>query len=94
MSYSRIRSCPGTLYGLKNNTRVYYPLELNALGEPRIKAGIEPRQLHGGDLVIVVANEQSIETMAWSLIMYIDGTLKHPAARLGWIHNDQLNWLP
>ena len=97
-SYTRLRSMPGQLYGLKNNTRVYWPLELNGLGEPRLEVGGAGkvkgmRQLHNGDLVVVIANEQDVETMAWSLCMYIDGTLEYPTAKLGWIHNDQLQWV-
>lgn len=26
--------------------------------------------------------------------MYIDGTLEHPHPKLGWVHNDNLRWIP
>ena len=87
MSYTYSRTLPGQLYGLLNNTVVLrHPLNL--------KESQKMRQLHDGDLVFVIATDLEEETLGWSLCLYIDGTLEHPAARYGWIHNNNLTGLP
>lgn len=91
MSHTYARSEVGRLYLLANNTQVYYPLELDAVGFPFESNYV--RRVRSGDLGLVVANELSIQRLDWSLILYVDGTLEHPVPRLGWIRNSYLRSL-
>lgn len=98
MSYSRVRSVPGALYGLRNNTTIFKPDTVFVYESPQNNAPGHPTsamvQLHSADLVLCVASEVPNKSKSWSLVMYIDGTLDYPEARLGWVHNDQLQWIP